>query len=81
MSARWRTIGRAIELAPKYASVYFNTACAHSLMRNVPGACEWLGKAIALDEEYRQMARGDSDFDGIRETEEFRSLIEENTGP
>ena len=67
--------GRAIAVDPKYATAYYNTACAYGLMGKAGEACEWLEKAIGLDEKYRGMARTDEDFDGIREEEGFRALV------
>jgi hypothetical protein len=38
-------------------------------------AVENLEKAISLDEEYRDMAKNDADFDRIREDSRFQKLI------
>jgi tetratricopeptide (TPR) repeat protein len=70
--------GRAIELNPEDATAYYNLACAHALMGEVDDSCEWLEKAISLDAKYREMARGDEDFDGVRDNRRFRALVGEN---
>jgi len=44
-------------------------------MGHAEEACEWLRKAIDLDEKYREMARDDEDFDALREHEGFRALL------
>jgi tetratricopeptide (TPR) repeat protein len=69
---------RAIELNPEDAIAYYNTACAYTLMGEAGEACEWLAKAIGLDEKCLQMAREAPDFDGIREDGRFKALVGEN---
>jgi tetratricopeptide (TPR) repeat protein len=64
-----------LELNPEDATAHYNTACTHALMGNVDEACRWLGKTIELDERYREMARDDEDFDGIRDDELFQALM------
>lgn len=39
-------------------------------------ALESLERAIALDAEWRDKAKTDRDFDGIREDERFRQLVD-----
>jgi tetratricopeptide (TPR) repeat protein len=71
--------GRIIALNPQDGTAHYNTACAYALMGQVEEACAWLEKAIALDGEHRQMARDDADFDGIREDERFKALVQGGT--
>ena len=66
---------RAIALNPEDATAYFNKACALALMGQGEEACVWLERAIGLDREYREKAKKDSDFDGIREEAYFRALV------
>lgn len=66
--------GRAIELNQDVIA-YYNTACAHALQGHVAEACAWLEKAIALDEQSREDARTDTDFDLIRDAPCFQALI------
>lgn len=40
------------------------------------GALEWLKKAIALDAKYREMAKTDEDFAGLRDEPEFQKLVQ-----
>ncbi len=61
---------------PQYATAYYNKACAYALMKEIEQACEWLEKAINLDETCREMAQTDEDFDGIRDDPAFQALIE-----
>ncbi len=67
--------GRAIELNPTDATPVYNTACAYALQSDLEQACEWLHRAICMDAKYVEMARTDSDFDSIRNTEEFQALL------
>jgi tetratricopeptide (TPR) repeat protein len=71
---------RAAELVelPYNAEVYYRMACLCPLMGKAGEAYEWLEKAIGLDEKYREMARGEEDFDGIREDERFKALVGES---
>ncbi|KAM3110856.1 TPR end-of-group domain-containing protein [Phormidesmis sp. 146-33] len=34
--------------------------------------------SIALDPKYREMAKTDADFDGIREDDRFQALLDES---
>ena len=56
-------------------------ACAYALMGNVTQACERLQKAVVLDEKFRQMARHDADFDGIRGDESFQQTLRVSENP
>jgi tetratricopeptide (TPR) repeat protein len=70
--------GRILQVDTENESALYNTACAYALMGKGDEACQWLKKAMALDEGYRQMARDDSDFDGIREEKAFKALMAED---
>jgi hypothetical protein len=41
----------------------------------VEQACTWLRRAIQMSDEKMEMARTDSDFDSIRDTQEFQGLV------
>ena len=66
---------RVIELKPEYATAYYNKACAYALIGKPTEACDWLEKALAIDESGRDDARQDSDFDPIRGHPRFRALV------
>jgi tetratricopeptide (TPR) repeat protein len=68
---------RAIQLDPEEASAYYNTACAYAKMLRGAKSCEWLQKAIALDEESRETAKADPDFDGIRDQDCFKHIVDQ----
>ena len=64
---------------PEKAWVYACRARAHAAMGDVPAACESLAAAIALDPQWRDMARTEPAFDPIRHEPCFQALIAEPT--
>jgi len=76
---------RALELKPDYMSPLYNRACAYSLMSWFQESLRDLDAAIKGDEKYRQMARTDEDFEGLRNNPEygprFRELVGEQDQP
>jgi tetratricopeptide (TPR) repeat protein len=68
--------GRALADAyPQYAGLAYNTACCSSLAGRLEEAVEYLGRAIERSERYRGYAKGDTDFDPIRDEPAFRELV------
>jgi hypothetical protein len=53
----------------------YNVACCESLAGRTADAVEHLGRAIDVWDGCRDMARGDSDFDPIRDEPAFRELV------
>jgi tetratricopeptide (TPR) repeat protein len=68
---------QAIKLNPNLAGAYYNKACAYSLKREVKAAIENLQQAIHLDAKFREVAKTDSDFDNLRQNQQFRSIVEQ----
>ncbi len=67
---------KAIEIKPDNHSSWYNKACCYALQNNIEQAIENLQIAINLNpEEYREMAKTDSDFDAIRNNDRFQALI------
>ena len=67
---------KAVEFKPDDHDVWYNKACTYSLQGNIEQALKNLQTAINLhSDEYREMAKTDSDFDAIREDERFQELI------
>ncbi len=64
-----------IEAHPGHPDLYFNVACCESLAGRTEDALEHLGHAIAMYEGCREMAKGDSDFDPIRDEPAFVGLV------
>ena len=65
-----------IEANPGYSLLFYNLACCESLAGQRTEALEHLGKAIELSEQFRDMARHDSDLDPIRGESAFQELID-----
>ncbi|MGK7933909.1 MAG: tetratricopeptide repeat protein [Microcystaceae cyanobacterium] len=63
---------KAIEFKPDYHEAYYNKACVYALQNNVTLAVENLQRAINLNGKCREMANNDSDFDSIRDDEQFK---------
>lgn len=66
---------RALAVAPEYTSAVYNLACNEARRGNDRNALNLLSAAIAGDEKYREMARGDEAFSGLDENEHFQSLL------
>jgi mannose-6-phosphate isomerase-like protein (cupin superfamily) len=60
---------------PQYPTPIYNVACAEALAGRKDDAIEHLRQAIALQERFREYAKGDSDFDSIRDEPAFRELV------
>jgi tetratricopeptide (TPR) repeat protein len=68
---------KALEIKPDDAWSLFNKACCYALQNQIDPALDCLQQAIALNPTYQDMAKTDTDFDLIRESDRFRALIEE----
>jgi tetratricopeptide (TPR) repeat protein len=66
---------QAIRLNADDALAYFDRACAYALLGKKDEMLTDLGKAIDLEEERREHAKTDADFDNFREDPDFRRLI------
>jgi hypothetical protein len=64
-----------VESHPQYAELAYNVACCESLAGRPADAVEHLRLAIAATEVLRELAKGDSDFDPIRNEPAFRELV------
>ena len=60
---------------PDQPYLYFNLACCESLAGRTADAVEHLRRAIDMWEPCRDMAKGDSDFDPVRDEPAFQALI------
>jgi hypothetical protein len=67
--------GREAIEAAGYPMPLYNLACCESLAGRPADAIEHLRQAIELSEQFRPYARGDSDFDPIRDEPAFRELV------
>jgi tetratricopeptide (TPR) repeat protein len=64
-----------IEAHPEYAGLLYNLACCESLAGRPADALKHLRLAIDRAERSRRFAKGDSDFDPIRDEPEFKELV------
>ena len=64
-----------IESQP-YADPLYNLACCESLAGRPTDAVEHLRRAIERSGRLRELAKGDSDFDPIRDEPAFKELVE-----
>ncbi|MBO9998935.1 MAG: tetratricopeptide repeat protein [Cyanobacteria bacterium SID2] len=70
---------RASDLHPSAPDVWYNKACCYSVRGFVAPAIDNLQEALRLaPHPYRERAQVDSAFDGIREDERFKQLINES---
>ncbi|WP_414544340.1 tetratricopeptide repeat protein [Nostoc sp. CCY0012] len=68
---------KALAIQPDFYQAWYNKACSYAKLGNIEQALENLQKAIDLSHDrYIEMARTDSDFDGIREDERFQTLMQ-----
>ena len=63
------------EANPQYPELYYNVACCESLAGRTADAIEHLRRAAAASERVLAYARGDSDFDPIRDEPAFQELV------
>jgi tetratricopeptide (TPR) repeat protein len=60
---------------PPFALIYYNVACAESLVGRVDDAIGHLRRGIEMNEELRAFAKGDSDLDALRDDPRFKELV------
>jgi hypothetical protein len=64
-----------VEAHPQYVELFYNLACCESLAGRATDAVEHLRRAIDMSEQSRAYAKGDSDFDPIRDDPAFKELV------
>lgn len=67
---------KAIEIDPKYATAYYNKACAYSLQSQKQECLTNLEICIAIDTSYKLMAKEDEDFKNLWSDEDFKKLTD-----
>ena len=71
---------KALAVKPSLHEAWYNKACCYALWGKLDEALENLQRSIQLDAKYREMAKTNTAFDGIREDERFRLLLEGDGG-
>jgi tetratricopeptide (TPR) repeat protein len=67
--------GEVLAQDPPFALLYYNVACAESLVGRVDDAIAHLRRSIELDEGTGAYAKDDSDFDALRGDPRFQELV------
>jgi tetratricopeptide (TPR) repeat protein len=70
-----RDYNKAIELDPRQAMAYYNLARIYSLTDNHEKAIQYLGMAIQINPDIKNMAKKENDFNRISKQPEFIKLI------
>lgn len=68
------TLEQALLIEPNESLLHYNLACYLSLSGKKRQALRYLAEAVAMDETYRKMIAGESDFDPIRTDPEFQAV-------
>ncbi|GAB4137417.1 MAG: hypothetical protein Fur0046_11520 [Cyanobacteria bacterium J069] len=66
---------KSLEFLPDDAGVYYDIARCYALMVKVEWTVKMLQRAIDLDEQYRENAKTDTDFDSLRDDPAFQALL------
>ena len=69
------SLTRAFEVQPDNPVISFNLACYSSLQGDVDRCCDFLQKAIELDESFRELIDRESDFDTVRNHPQFEFFL------
>ncbi len=70
-----KCIIEVLKINPNYKPAWYNRACIESLRNNQEKSIKFLKKALDLDKKYYDMAKTDEDLDNIRDSREFKELI------
>jgi len=65
-----------IQQKPDIPIGWYSKACCYSLQGNIELVIKNLKWTVELDSKYREIAKTDSSFDGIREDERFQQLLD-----
>jgi Tfp pilus assembly protein PilF len=76
--ALWH-LTEALAEDPQSGNVHYMLAAVHARRGASAAALLHLRQAVALDPETRSVARRDPDLDGLRDTDEFRGLVDVST--
>ncbi|MBA7585590.1 Photosystem I assembly protein Ycf3 [subsurface metagenome] len=71
-------LNRSLELEPDHPGTLYDLACLFSLWGKTKDALDYLKKAVDKDEEWREDAKTDEDFDNIRDDPRFKKLVGED---
>jgi tetratricopeptide (TPR) repeat protein len=66
---------RVIDLNPEHAWAWYNIACSCVVLGIVDKGIGFLEKAIKFDDNTREHAKGDKDFEAVKHDERFKKLV------
>ena len=66
----------AMDLDSNNPSPYYNLGCINCLRGNNEKALKYLKKTLEIDPNYKEHMLKDEDIENIRETDEFKKLVE-----
>jgi tetratricopeptide (TPR) repeat protein len=66
---------QAYRIAPKEPVILYNLSCYWSLAGNKTQCLSWLGRALRMDQGYRQLIDNETDFDPLRHDPDFQMLV------
>jgi tetratricopeptide (TPR) repeat protein len=69
------TMRRAVALDAESGIAHYNLACYLALGDSLLESCEHLSIALEIDPRFRELVRGETDFDSIRNTPEFQAAL------
>jgi len=67
---------RACSINPNLPEALYDLACYYSLSGESDKAVDTLERALTLEPRFKDMAKGDPDFEAIRGNERFKSMLE-----
>jgi uncharacterized Ntn-hydrolase superfamily protein len=76
MEAAVEEARRACQINPNLPEALYDLACYYSLSGETEKAIETLARALKLEPGFKDMAKGDPDFEAIRGDERFKAMLE-----
>lgn len=69
------SLTQAFQFQPDNPLISFNLACYSALQGDVEQCCDFLQKAIDVDESIRELIDDEKDFDAVRSHPQFSTLV------
>lgn len=70
-----QALEEAMDVMPEEGIIHYNLACYWALVDNSLLAVQYLKQSFELDANYREMVATETDFDAIRDDEDFREAV------
>jgi tetratricopeptide (TPR) repeat protein len=67
---------QAYRIKPKEAVILYNLSCYWSLAGNKTQSLSWLGRALRMDNDLRQLIDDETDFDPLRNDPDFQMILD-----